>query len=145
MDFDTINLDDAPRLTTKFYIAGWDFEPDDITDKLGLVPTEVWKQKREHLLSRKDIPNVSWNLGKHEERIYSVSDAVESVMDLLLPVKEKIKHVSEKPNYHVGITCSVTIYEDNPIYDLSVSAISKLSELGCEFSLDIFDYSSDEN
>jgi len=138
-----IDLDDAPKLTTKFYVAGWDFEPDIITSYLGLAPTEVWKQKHAHLLSRKDIPNVSWSLGCRDERIYSISDAVDGVLDLLWPVKEQIKLVSKKPDYYVGITCSVTIYEDSPVYDLSANTISRLSELGCEFSLDIFDYASE--
>ena len=45
-------------------------------------------------------------------------------------------------SFDVGICCSVTIWEDRPIYDLSAKVIKRLADIGCEFGLDIYDYSS---
>ena len=132
----------APKLKTYFCISGWDFDPAMVTSAIGLEPSEVWKQKHEHLLNRKDIPNICWSLGRGEQRNYSVSEAVDEVLDLIWPKRAEIKKFAINDSFDVGIDCSVTIWEDRPVYDLSAKVIKRLADLGCEFGLDIYDYSS---
>ena len=132
----------APELTTYFYISGWDFDPGKCTLTIGLEPSEIWKQKHKHLLDRRDVPNTSWNLGKQKQRKYSVSEAVDEVLDLSWPKRKEIIRLSRDKSFNVGVTCSITIYDDRPVYDLSLKTIKRLADLGCEFSLDIFDYST---
>ncbi len=134
----------APELTTYFYIAGWDFDPAICTLAIGLDPSEIWKQEHKHLLGQKDIPNISWNLCRKKQRSYSVSEAVDEVLDLIWHKREEVIRFSMNSNFNVGVTCSVTIHEDRPTYDLSLTTIKRMAGLGCEFSLDIFDYSSDD-
>ena len=132
----------APKLKTYFYISGWDFDPAMVTLAIGLEPSEVWKQKHKHLLHRKDIPNTCWSLGIGKQRNYSVSEAVDEVLDLIWPKRAEIKKFVMNDSVNVGIDCSVTIWEDRPVYDLSAKVIKRLADLGCEFGLDIYDYSS---
>lgn len=135
-------LSKTPELTTYFSISGWDLDPESCTSALGLKPSEVWRQKHKHLLDHKDLPSVSWSLGEKNQREFSVSKAVEAVLDLVWPARERVIRFVSGKNFIVGVTCSVTIYEDRPIYDLSKETISRLAVLDCEFCLDIFDYSS---
>lgn len=132
----------APELKTYFCISGWDFDPAMVTSAIGLEPSEVWKQKHAHLLHRKDIPNTCWSLGRGEQQNYSVSEAVDEVLDLIWPKRAEIKKFVMNDSFDVGIDCSVTIWEDRPVYDLSAKVIKRLADLGCEFGLDIYDYSS---
>ena len=132
----------APRLKTYFCISGWDFDPAMVTSAIGLEPSKVWKQKHEHLLHRKDIANTCWSLGREKQRNYSVSEAVDEVLDLIWPKRAEIKKFVMNDSFDVGIDCSVTIWEDRPVYELSAKVIKRLADLGCEFGLDIYDYSS---
>lgn len=34
---------DAPEVTVHFFISGRDFDPDRVTNVLGIAPTEVWR------------------------------------------------------------------------------------------------------
>ena len=132
----------APKLKTYFCISGRDFDPAMVTSAIGLEPSEVWKQKHEHLLHRKDIPNTCWSLGREKQQNYSVSEAVDEVLDLIWPKRAEIKKFVMHDSFDVGIDCSVTIWDDRPVYDLSAKVIKRLADLGCEFGLDIYDYSS---
>ena len=130
-----------PRLSTYFFISGRNFDPEICTSALGIEPTEIWRQKHEHLKQRKDIPNISWQLGKKKRHLYSVSEAVEEILDLIWPAREKIKMFTERKEFEVGIDCSVTIFDDRPVYELLPHTIQRLAVIGCGFGLDIFDYS----
>lgn len=132
----------APELKTYLCICGWDFDPAMVTSAIGLEPSKVWKQKHKHLLSRKDIPNTCWTLGRGKQKKYSVSEAVDEVLDLIWPKRAEIKKFVMNDSFNVGIDCSVTIWEDRPVYDLSEKVIKRMADLGCEFGLDIYDYSS---
>ena len=134
-------MDQPPRLTTYLYIAGRDFEPEICTSTLGIDPTQIWRQKLKHLEHRIDLPNISWRLGRSKRPLYSVSEAVEEVLDLVWPAREKLKMFIESHDFEVGIECSVTIFDDRPVYELLPHTIQRLAVIGCRFGLDIIDYS----
>lgn len=130
----------APRISSYLYISGRDFDPQACSAFIGLQPTEIWRQKREELKQREDLPNVSWNIGHEPIEGYSVSDAVDEVLDLVWPARERLRTFLQGQNIEVGIACTVAIHADRPIYDLSASTIRRLAELSCKFTLDVIDY-----
>lgn len=131
----------APRISTHFYIAGWDFDTDNCTAVVGVEPSEVRRQKHSELRARKDIPNVSWNLGRIRTDSYSVSESVDEILDLIWPSRDRVKDFVDGKELVIGIACTVTIRVDRPVYDLSTTTIRRLAELSCEFILDVIDYS----
>jgi uncharacterized protein DUF4279 len=131
----------APRISTHFYISGWDLDPDACTVEVGLEPSDVWRQKHDELRARADIPSVSWNIRRVRTDSYSVGESVDEILDLVWSSRERVKTFVNGKNVLVGVACSVTIQSDRPVYELSANTIRRLAELGCEFTLDIIDYS----
>lgn len=136
---------DAPEITAHFFISGRDFDPGAVTRALGIDPTEVWHQKRQELKARVDLPTVCWKHGFKKKPFFSIDDAVAKVLDAIWPLRERVQEWSASNATQVGIECSVSIYNNRPVYELSAKTISRLSDLRCGFVLDIFDYSSDED
>ena len=131
----------APLLTTDFCISGWDFDPAICTTALGMEPSQVWRQTNKYILGQTRLPNICWSVGFTKRPLYSVSEAVDEVLDVIWSKRESIKQFSISEEFQVSIVCNVTIEDDRPVYDLSLKTIQCLAELGCDFCLDIFDYS----
>jgi hypothetical protein len=109
----------SPTISTYFYIAGWDLDPAACTSAIGLEPSEIWRQKREELKRRDDLPSVSWNIGHERRESHSVSEAVDTVLDLVWPARDRVKAFVLGKGLEVGVACTGTIQRDRPVYDLS--------------------------
>lgn len=136
---------DMPQITAHFFISGRDFDPVDVTRVLGLDPSEVWHQKRRELKDRTDIPNVCWKYGFKKRPFISIDDAIAEVLAAIWPLRDRLQQWLASHGAQVGIECSASIYKDRPVYELSATTISRLSDLSCEFILDIFDYSKGDD
>ncbi|HEX5418756.1 MAG TPA: DUF4279 domain-containing protein [Gammaproteobacteria bacterium] len=143
----SINSDqaDAPQITAHFFISGRDFDPAAVTSVLGVDPSEVWRQERRELIARPDLPTVCWKHGFKKKPFVSIDDAVAEVLEAIWPLRDRVQQWLASNATQAGIECSVSIYNERPIYELSATTISKLSDLRCEFVLDIFDYSHDDD
>ncbi len=133
--------DTAPSLSTHFVISGRDFDPDQCSEALGLKPSNVWRQKLEHLRARDDLANTEWQIGFNKRPLYSVNEAVIEVLDLIWLARDRIRVFISESDLKAALVCSVTIQADRPEYCLSPVAMEKLAALNCEFCLDIYDYS----
>lgn len=133
-----------PMITAHFFLAGRDLDTDEITRSLGLEPSEVWQQQRAELRARTDLPTVVWKYGFKRKYLPSTTDAVELILDTVWPLRARVEAYTATHDVQIGIECSVTISEDRPVYELSSVAISRMSDLHCEFLLDVFDYSGDD-
>ncbi len=132
---------DAPKITATFSIIGRDFDADECTSAIGLEPSEIWRQKIPELQHRIDLPNVNWNIIRESKTLYSVSDVVDQVIDAVWSQRDRIEdYVRGKP-LEVWIGCTVTIFRDRPVYDLSAATIRRMADMKCGFMLDVFDYS----
>ncbi len=139
-----IHYGTPPIIKASFCVSGRDFDPQVVTGELGLQPTEIWTQKHAHVREYAELDTDSWNFEIRDDSSRSVSDAVERLLEHFLPLAERLPNVLRRTGTRAGVAVSVTIYEDRPVFDLSAQAIQGLARLNCDFSLDIFDYSSDE-
>ena len=134
-------MDTAPKISISFVISGRDFDPNICSVALGLQPSNVWRQQREHLKDRIDLPNVEWQLGFDGRALYSLDEAAAEVVDLIWPARERIRAFISQSGLRATLACSVRIDADRPEYCLSSEVMRKLGWLDCKFCLDIFDYS----
>lgn len=134
-------MDNAPKISVSFVISGRDFDPDTCSAALGLQPSNIWKQQREHLGKVLDLPNVEWQLGFDGKKLYSLDEAAAEVVGLIWPARERIRTFISQNELRATLACSVRIDVDRPEYCLSSDVMSKLGWLDCKFCLDIFDYS----
>lgn len=122
-----------------FALAGYHFNPDDITRLLGIEPTSVNAAGANSSL---DKPVVSiWELSTEtvtdEVDIYALTD---TVIKQIEPVKDKILQVCEShnlsPRIGVVLTLSVDKDESCPEVGFGARAIRFLAEIGAFINVD---------
>lgn len=134
-------MNSAPKISVSFVISGRDFDPDACSAALGLQPSNIWRQQREHLKNVLALPNVEWQLGFEGKEFYSLDEATSEVVALIWPTREQVRTFVSQNGLRATLACSVRIDADRPEYCLSSDVMSKLGWLDCKFCLDIFDYS----
>lgn len=131
-----------PRISAYLVIGGrQDFDPDQCTRAVGIAPTQVWRQKYEHLLNRHDLNAVEWMVGVEKKPLDDTDDALREVLIEVWPARDSIKNFVRANGLRAWFACSVTISDERPVYRVSPETLQKLAYFGFELSLDIFDYS----
>ncbi len=116
-----------------FTLAGYQFDPDDITRLLGIEPTSVHAAGASSGMDRPAIS--SWELSTDkvtdEVDIYKLTDML---IKQLEPVKEKILQVIEgynlSPRIGVVLLLSVDKDESSPDVGFGARAVRFLAEIG---------------
>lgn len=123
-------------------VAKKDFEFDSVTEALGIEPSDQWVQKHDHLKGT-DLDYKSWQLSTGKVDSDSVSLVVE---DLLVKVqgKEQVLKSLTESGFALTVVCSITIFKERPVYDLSKEAVAKIAEIGADFSMDLYDFSTND-
>ncbi len=134
-------MSESPLITVRFVIGGRDFDPNDVSRAIGLEPTRVWHATHKAVINDTRFNTVSWCIGYEKLPLYSTDEAVKQVLKLIWPHREPIGRYLRHGKVSATLVCNVTIWEDRPVYELSADTMQRLSALGCEFVLDIFDYS----
>lgn len=133
--------DRCPLISAFFVISGKGFDTTECTVETGIKPTEVWRQGREDLKQREDLPDTSWSVGFDGRRLYSINDAVVEVLAVIWPRRRPIRTYLTRAGLQATFCCDVTIHVDRPEYVLEPDVIRKMAWLGAGFGLDVFDYS----
>ncbi len=131
----------APDISVSFVIGSNDLDPDQCSHVLGLEPTTVWRQKREHLRGIPQVPNVQWVLSTGKVRGYTIDEPLSLLLETLWPHKAAVLEFVSDARAECFVTCTVTITCDRPLYEISVANLLKLAELRAPFRMDLFDYS----
>lgn len=127
------------RITASVNLTGDEFDFESCSSAIGITATKTWKRKiPPHPL----VPAAAWSVGFTKQPFESVNDAVEAVLKLIENREDKIKAFASRAGLRISLSCSVNIDEERPVYDLSSDTMKRLSDLGANFIMDIFDYSS---
>jgi len=73
-----------------------------------------------------------------------LDEAVSALFDEVWDYRNEVRRFANMVGFDLSITCTVTILKDRPEYTFGPDVLKKLAWLGCEFVLDIFDYSEHE-
>ena len=133
-------MSQAPVIKSCLAIGADDLDPDAITQQLGLEPTRIWRQKRKHL-EELSVPNTQWVLEIETTSKDSVSEALDELIAVLWPIRDRVRELAQSASSWTWFVSTVIIHEDRPLYDLQPATIEKLAYWGCEWNLDIYDYS----
>ena len=130
-----------PSINVEFVIAGRDFDPQTLTNTIGLVPTRVKHVTNVAVINDPSMDTVIWTIGSKDLNVYSTDEAVQKVLEIIWPNREAILQYLNANRVSAALVCNVTIWEDRPLYDLTVETMKRLITLNCEFIMDVFDYS----
>ena len=93
---------------------------------------------------RSGFPNVRapwWCLEYRREPLYTIEDGLSKLLIKLWPCRQRVKEILSQEGISGGLSTTVDIYVDRPVYCLSPLLLARLSYFGVQYCLDIFDYS----
>jgi len=87
---------------------------------------------------------MEWSVGVEKQPLESVDDAMKQMLEMVWPVRERIRGFATGHGLAIVFVCSVTFWKDRPEYSLSAPVLARLAWFGGDFLLDVFDYSDDD-
>jgi len=119
-------------------IYGFEFDPQEITDKLGITPSEAWKKGDKKPFRDKFI-NIHKNTWKLISDLGDDKSPEEHIAHLLSQVKiaeEKFKEFSRKHYSELGL--AIYVEDKNYGVHFDKNIMDALSNLKLELDLDIY-------
>ena len=138
-------MDKINKIYAYFRLSGVDFDPDEITAKVGIEPTQTWKtgdlviRPKGRRVTRKfsiwEVKSKLDPLGELDPT--EVLDLhVESVFEQLEPGWESLVKIC--PDYDALICGVIYAYTDMPAISLTKENIKKISELNAGIDIDVY-------
>src|SRR5689334_17317790 len=95
----------------KFIIQNFDFHPNEITEKLGIKPTEILCKGEENVVGKslRKMEFNRWSLQSSLDLKSSIDDHIQDLLGKLASKKDQIREYGSK--YYTGINCGSTDYD----------------------------------
>jgi hypothetical protein len=106
---------------------------------MGLEDAEIWRQRRDALRDRKDLPDAAVEIAYGPVPCESIDECARGIMARINGHEDRILSSASEWGLSVVLTCLVRVYQERPLYTLSSEVIGTLSVIGAEFSLDVID------
>ena len=121
-----------------FWVQGFDCAPEEISQRLGLSPTEV-RLAGGTVADNRKRQSSRWHLYSSLPRGDEVLDAhVVALLDVLVPHRDAIRLISQQ--YETGINCVGYHYSAHPSFHFSRETIQRLGLLELPVDFDLYSY-----
>ncbi len=127
----------AFEILASFTITGLDFEPQNITNKLGVVPKKTWITgdlihpkgtiKRKHN---------GWVIESKLSKNNAHEDHIKSLFEQLQPVWTIVQEIGH--NYDTEISCVIYTDGEVPAIHLDQEIINKINQINAEIDIDLY-------
>lgn len=125
------------RVKIDFNITGNEMSHEDVTDLIGIKPTQTWKKGdtgKYKALLQYDL----WCFTLGYEKTNDVNDLLERVFQTFDSKTEAIKKLSDECGYDVSIDIVIEMDKSNlPALYFSKKIIKFFNELGAEIDIDL--------
>ncbi len=126
------------EIYVSFNLIGLDFNPDDITNKLGINPTKTWRVgdliHPKTILKRKEN---GWSLQSQLNKYYQLEEHLKYLLNKIQPKSDFLKEICSK-NYG-ELSCAIYVRgEERPSIHLDRDIITKINKLNCEIDIDLY-------
>ena len=122
-----------------FRLRGLDFEPEEITAKVGIMPTKTWKVGdliNPKIIHRKRIDN-GWCLRPEFEESFYLEDYVRYLLEKLEPGWLPLTEICQK--YYAEINCVIyAVGDERPAIHFNKEIIEKTAKLNAEIDIDLY-------
>ncbi|WP_041234004.1 DUF4279 domain-containing protein [Cylindrospermum stagnale] len=125
------------EISAAFTITGFDYNPDEITSILGILPTKTWKIGDvigKGLLRRKKN---GWVLKSQLEQSADLESHIKDVLARLQPSWEKLIEICSQ--YYTEISCVIYCYDpQSPVIHFNKQIIKSVFEINAEIDVDYY-------
>jgi hypothetical protein len=130
---------DTTTIDIHFSIEGEDFDPEIMTQKLGITPYLAWKKGNMNILSRKTFPNSFWEIHLGEEPSNDIENQLRKIFELLKD--KKVILIKIRDEFRVEYTFALVIYivdQQTPGMFLERWFLDFVNELKAEIDFDTY-------
>lgn len=131
------------RLEVSFNITGFTCTPEEVTARLGVTPSRVWRTG----------DAVGSSAIRRKFNGWLVQSTVETQMNLEEHVHWLLEHLPQdlsglteiSPEWHAELACSVYVHDQTPAMALDSESLKRLAALGAGLDIDIYVLGADND
>lgn len=129
---------DENQCYTYFRIVG-DFDPNEISQKLGLQPFNSWKAKDKNKFG-KEYGFSAWHFGKCEIYNLIVTEQMEETITPLLTKIDLLNQIKEENDvdFYLEVVPFLSSYNDNPCLAPSLKVMDFCTATRTEIDIDLY-------
>lgn len=125
------------EISASFNLTGLDFDPQNITDKLGIIPTKTWKigdlvHPKATLKRQHNGWVINSKLGKNND----LEAHIKSLFEQLQPIWDIVQEIGH--NYDAEISCVIYTEAEVPAIHLDKEIINKSHQINAEIDIDLY-------
>jgi len=131
------------NVSVKFLIFTYEntFNPDEITELLGIKPTTSYVQKNKIDENCMPIQETSWNLIIDYEESYDIEFQLNKIMEILIPKKETLIEIQKKYSPYMEFMIVINVEKGEwPAMYLQKDFIKFVADIGGEIQFDPYYY-----
>jgi hypothetical protein len=126
-----------PLIEVALKLTGQGFAPDDVTDFVGLAPTETWRLgeaiQRTQLKRKAD----GWLFGLPQRETYDMEAVLCELLDAVTPYEGRLAEAVEKLGLEVVISFGVYLSNETPACWFSANTLRRLYHLQASLDIDL--------
>lgn len=121
-----------------FGIYNFEEDPEIITKRLGIKPSQVWKKGDKKPFGKKfiNIHKNTWKINSDLKINETAEEHIKHLLEIVEPAGKHIKNLSKKCYIEFGLALYIKDY--NPGIHLEKSLLERISKLNAELDLDFY-------
>ncbi len=132
------------KIFVAFMLMGFESAPEEITEKVGITPSETWKTG--DFVTKKSVmrhQSNGWQLNSQLEKTAELEDHIQSVLEQLKPSWQSFIEISI--DCYVEISCAIYLYSDNqlPAIHFNKEIVQQIAELNADIDIDLYNLTDD--
>lgn len=125
------------EISASLTITGLDFDPQDITDQLEIIPTKTWKMgdliHSKGTIKRK---HNGWVIESNLSKDNELEDHIKVLFKQFHPVWKRVQEISHK--YDIEISCVIYTDGEVPSIHFDQEIINKSNQINAEIDIDLY-------
>lgn len=135
------NNKEQNEINVRLAIYRFDCHPDEITQILGLTPTDIWiagqPVRRPPSGRAKLHEENAWLLKSPLDGSSEIEEQVDALTDVIAPQADRFRDLPD--NVCIELSCSVYGHEYMPAIHFTANQVRFLASLGAEIDVDVYD------
>jgi Domain of unknown function (DUF4279) len=126
------------EISAYFTLTGLDFEPEEITTKLKIKPTKIWRKgDLIHPQTKLTRKHNGWSLQSQVDQSSDLEDHINSIFSYFPSNWTDLMEICQQ--YYAEINCVIYVVGDErPAIHLDKNIIRKLNKLNAEIDIDLY-------
>jgi hypothetical protein len=125
------------EISASFTLTGLDLNPDEITDKLKIIPTKIWRKG--DLINPKGkifYSENGWSLQSQLNQSAELEDHLQWIFEKLQTQWDSVREICSR--YYPEISCVIYVSNQVPAIHFSQEILQEVNQLNAEIDVDIY-------